>query len=157
MMELELIKFAYGLGITIEYVDNLKREAFYYSDIDVPPVIYMSKGTMRSDRHFRSVLIHEIGHYFTCSGRVCAGYFTHWDKLQEDIVEYRAAKWGAEYLIPDESLKLAFENGITGVWEQADLFVVDDELMAFRRELYQRKMIGYRNNKRAPKGAFGVS
>ena len=161
-MALDLIKYAYDLGISIEYLENMKREAFYYCDIGVPPVICLNKKkVLRTKAHFRSVLSHEIGHYFTFTGqRICAGYFTYWDKLHEDIVEYRAAKWAAEFLVPDEQLKKAFDDGVTGVWEQADRFEVDDELMAFRRELYHRKVMGRRTNKDftkiAPRGAFGV-
>jgi Zn-dependent peptidase ImmA (M78 family) len=158
----ELLKLAYSNGVVIEYFDKpLPYEAFFYQDDGLPPTVFMSKNLFKSVYHYRSVLGHELGHFFTTQGsRSFKPYLTFREQVENDICEYRANKWAANYLVPQLQLDKAIREGRTSIWELMDVFRVDEQTMLFRLELYQRagleEINNYAETKRAPNGAFGV-
>lgn len=48
--------------------------------------------------------------------------------------EYRAMRWAANYLIPTDQLLLALKKGYQ-IWELAEYFNVDTELVKLKLEL----------------------
>ena len=65
----------------------------------------------------------EIGHHFTSSGEpVVKRRFSSSDRLTIDKIEYKALRWAANYLVPENSLLDALRDGLCEVWELAEEF-----------------------------------
>jgi Zn-dependent peptidase ImmA (M78 family) len=157
----ELIKIVCENNIILDYGKlDPPIDAFFYAAPDMRPAICLSDRLLNNRKHYRSVLAHELGHYFTTSSQnILVTYHQYHDALFNDIAEYRANKWAAEHLIPDEKFEEALNSGIIGLWEQADYFMIDERLMEFKRELYHRRQLSRINNyeyttNKAPYGAF---
>lgn len=136
-MPFALLKLAYAEGIKIEYWDfALPVRGFYVYEPGMPPVIGLANDLFNNYREFRCVLAEELGHHFTTAGRFLPCIHHHYsDRVNIGRAEYRAMKWAANYLIPEDKLRAAFRRGITQVWELTEHFNVNEEMMRFRLNL----------------------
>jgi hypothetical protein len=102
-----LFQLAEDNDIAIEYVNftHTNIDAMY---IDIPgcyPVISLSKKLFDNRSSLRSVLAHEMGHYFTTakstvdlSTRSERVYLSHYDRIEMSRAEYRAWRWAANIM-----------------------------------------------------------
>lgn len=141
-MPLGLVKYAEANGIRVEYWDFAPPlEAVYWSapELGIPPVIGLSRSLFSCRAHFRTVLAEELGHHFTSARDGLPKTFFHYkDRLEVKREEYRALKWAANFLIPQDKLREAVKKGIREDWELAEHFEVDECLVIFRKRLLRR-------------------
>lgn len=137
-MPYQLLKTAYEHGIVVEYLDMQSSiEAFYFNRPECPPVIGLSKRIFKNIAHYRTVLAHELGHHFTSAqSTVIHAYFKFADRIEIGRDEYRAMAWAAKYLMPTREITKALHAGINSIWEMAEYFRVDEELVKLRLMLY---------------------
>src|SRR5690554_5773292 len=117
-MPFQMFALAEKNGVSVLSWDFKKPfEAVYLALLGCPPVIGLCRSRLNSRAHFRSVFAEELGHHFTSAGTyVLKPHFRYSDKLLYSRDEYRAMKWAANYLIPEEELKYVIQKrGLTEV------------------------------------------
>lgn len=144
-MPLELLKLAEKKGIIVEYWDfEPPLEAVYMTVPSVPPVIGLSPAICSSTTYFRTVLAEELGHHFTCVGKLIPQTHFHYrNRLDVSRAEYRALRWAANYLMPKRRLLWAIRKGIREPWELAEYFNVTEGIVKFRLNLLDRERSYY--------------
>lgn len=133
-MPFEMLRLAAKEGIKVEYWKfEPPLEGVYLASPGVPPVIGISSRMFENSPRFRCVLAEELGHHFTTAGdRLPKKFFHYRDRLSVSKAEYRALKWAAEYLMPEDKLGEAFLSGCVEAWSIADRFNVTEDMVRFR-------------------------
>ena len=129
----QLIHLAEENGIAIEYFNTeTDIEAVYMALPECPPVIWLPKN-VKTRYHLRSLLAHELGHHFTTGKSTTGKVFLHYrDRVEANREEARAWRWAANYLIPDATLKEVLSENFCEIWQLADFFEVDEEVVKIR-------------------------
>jgi Zn-dependent peptidase ImmA (M78 family) len=129
----KLLQLARENGIFIEFYDfKSSIEGLYMQLSDNPPIIGLSKKLFVNYAHFRSVLAHELGHYFMSNRSTPNTLFYKPEQKINRYEEYKAWNWAANHLIPEDKLVNAINLGICETWRLAELFEVDEELVKIR-------------------------
>jgi len=136
-MPYELIKYAEASGICVECWDFAPPlEAVYWALPEMPPMIGLSWSLFSSRAHFRTVLAEELGHHCTSARDGLPKTFFHYrDRLEVGREEYRALKWAADFLVPEDKLQDAFKKGLKEIRELAEYFETDEELVRIKLRL----------------------
>lgn len=136
-MPFEMLRLATSEGIKVEYWDfEPPLEGIYLASPGIPSVIGISKRIFESSPRFRCVLAEELGHHFTTVGDTLPRQFYHYrDRLSVSKAEYRALRWAAEYLMPEDKLREAIRSGCVETWSIADRFNVTEDMVRFRVNL----------------------
>ncbi len=126
-----LLDMINSLGIQLEITSALPRNVngFYYKD-DIHDIIVINNA-LKNEAEFRTVLSHELGHYFTTGGSFKVNAFM--DLIHTERDEVRAIRWACDYLIPNDLLisKLR-EVSEMPLQSLADYFEVSIELMKMK-------------------------
>jgi Zn-dependent peptidase ImmA (M78 family) len=142
-----LFQLAEDNDIAIEYVNftHTNIDAMY---IDIPgcyPVIILSKKLFDNRSSLRSVLAHELGHYFTTtkstielSAKSEKVYLSYRDRIEMSRAEYRAWRWAANYLIPTNTLEEIYSEDFCEPWQLAEFFDVDESLVEVKLDIIKR-------------------
>ena len=86
--------------------------------------IGIDESKMSDSSELKSVLAHEIGHCET------GAFYTETSYLElRSRCEYRADKWAVRTLLPKSEMENAMRCGETQVWQLAEHFGVDEELI----------------------------
>lgn len=135
---LKMMEIAETNGINVEYHSFRKPVLGLYTHIPyMPPVIGLDTMLNANRRLQRCVMAEELGHHFTSSGeRIAKRHYSTQDRLSIDKTEYKALRWAANYLIPENDLLDALKEGLYEVWELADHFEVTEDMMRFRMRLF---------------------
>ena len=141
-MSLQLLQLAEREKIIVEYWE-LERplEAIYWNESG-RAAIGLSESLSECRAHYRTVLAEELGHHFTSACDGLSGTYYHYaNRVNINREEYRALKWAAQYLIPDDKLYTACQGNHWEPWKLASCFNVDESLVDFRLRLLriQRK------------------
>lgn len=141
-----LLEIADAENITIEYRRLPKKlNGFYIYDEKFGPFIALSYSLNANYRLHRCVLAEELGHHFTSIGeRYAQKHYSVQDRLTIDKIEYKALRWAANQLIPEDDLLDAIASGLYELWELAEEFEVTEEMIRFRMRLF-----GVRNIKKS--------
>jgi Zn-dependent peptidase ImmA (M78 family) len=93
---------------------------------------------LNSDRRLHHcVLAEELGHHFTSTGeRIAKRYYSTQDRLSIDKCEYKALRWAANHLVPENDLLDVIGEGLYEIWELAEHFEVTEDMMRFRMRLF---------------------
>lgn len=106
------------------------------------PMIELNTMLRRHAPALRSVMAEELGHHFTTTGvymyQPFSEHFTYMDKQNVDKCEYKALKWAAQYLISDDALIEALQDGITSTAALAEHFVVMPYIVEMRLKLFEQ-------------------
>lgn len=140
----QLFILAENEKIVVEYL-RLKSpiKGFYCKEPGCFPFIGLDHSLHSDLRLHRCVMAEEIGHHFTSSGEpVVKRRFSSSDRLSIDKIEYKALRWAANYLVPENNLLDALRDGLCEVWELAEEFDVTEEMMRFRLRLWGVKNMG---------------
>lgn len=100
-----LITLIEKLGIILETSETLpeKISGFYYQD-DFYNIIVINQ-SIKSEKEFRWVLCHELGHYFTSlANNSKLSYSDYANIINSHRNEIRAIRWACDYLIPTNEL-----------------------------------------------------
>lgn len=133
-----LIALADAENIVVEYT-KLKRpiRGFYCCEPGCQPVIGLSHALKSNHRLHRCVLAEELGHHFTSTGeRISKRHHSIQDRLTIDKCEYKALRWAAMHLVPEDDLLDAIRDGLYEIWELAEEFDVTENMMRFRMRLF---------------------
>jgi Zn-dependent peptidase ImmA (M78 family) len=142
-----LFQLAEDNDIAIEYVNftHTNIDAMY---IDIPgcyPVISLSKKLFDNRSSLRSVLAHELGHYFTTtkstielSAKSEKVYLSYRDRIEMSRAEYQAWRWAANYLIPTNTLEEIYSEDFCEPWQLAEFFDVDESLVEVKLNIIKR-------------------
>ena len=124
--------------IAVEYKKlRAPLRGFYYTAPDCSPIIGLDHSLHSNYRLHRCVMAEELGHHFTSSGvRIAKRHCSTQDRLTIDKIEYKALRWAANFLVPENDLLDAIASGLIEVWELAEDFDVTDEMMRFRMRLF---------------------
>ena len=106
-------------------------DAFYFYEPGTKPVITIGKHISDS-RLLRVILAHELGHHFTSVGNTLYEHLCYSDVLRTGKAERIAAKWAAEFLMPEDALVAAISSGLRDHSEIAEHFGVTEELADYR-------------------------
>lgn len=134
----QLFVVAENEKITVEYL-RLKSpiKGFYCKEPDCLPFIGLDHSLHADRRRHRCVMAEELGHHFTSSGdSIAKRHYSTQDRLTIDKIEYKALRWAANYLVPENGLLDAITSGIEELWELAEEFDVTEEMMRFRMRLF---------------------
>jgi len=101
------------------------------------PIIGLSLALSGNYRLHRCVLSEELGHHFTSTGdQAIKRHYCIQDRLSIDKIEYKALRWAANFLVPENDLLDAIASGLCEIWELAEEFDVSEEMMRFRMRLF---------------------
>lgn len=133
-----LLEIATAESITIEYRALPKGlNGFYIWEAGFPPYIALSYSLASNYRLHRCVFAEELGHHFTSVGqRFSQKHHSLQDRITIDKVEYKAIRWAANHLVPEDGLLDAIRDGLCELWELAEEFDVTEEMMRFRMRLF---------------------
>ena len=134
----QLLEIAEAENIAVEYKRFKSAiNGMYLQMPDCQPVIYLSLKVHSDYRLHRCVLAEELGHHFTSSGeRIAKKHHSMQDRLSIDKCEYKALRWAANQLVPENDLLDAITSGVEELWELAEEFDVTEEMMRFRMRLF---------------------
>jgi hypothetical protein len=123
--------------IKIHFFDFLAPiKGIYFVGVDMPPVIGLDKSLKENKTLLRSIMAEELGHHFTTIGDcIPRKFYNHSNRLYVSKIEYKALRWAANYLIDDNDLKIAIQNGIHTPCELAEFFCVTNELINIKLNL----------------------
>ena len=100
-------------------------------------MIYLSLRLHADYRLHRCVLAEELGHHFTSAGeRMPKRHHSMQDRLSIDKCEYKALRWAANHLVPENDLLDVVSEGLCEIWELAEQFDVTEDMMRFRLRLW---------------------
>lgn len=128
-------------GIDVEWWDFPEPISAVYVEIDNCKVIGLKNDLHKSNRKLKCALSEELGHYFIGSTYKNKKPETYKEKIDIAKMEYKAKKWQVFFLIPEEEFIRAVKKGITKIWELAEYFDVDEELIKFYLKLPRVKEI----------------
>lgn len=138
-MAYQLFQLAKKNGVFIEFYDfKSSIEGLYIKLQDNPPIIGLSKRLFVNYAHFRSVLAHELGHHYMSNKSSPSTLFHSPEQKIIRHEEYRAWKWAAQHLIPEDKLVNALNLGIHETRSLAELFEVDEEVVKIRLDLLNK-------------------
>jgi len=118
-------------GIHLEWWDFVEPISAIYVEIGDCKVIGLKNDIDRSSRKLKCTLAEELGHYFTGTTYNDKKPENYGEKIEVARREYRAKKWQVFLLIPEEKFLEALNNGISQIWELAEYFDVDEEVIRF--------------------------
>lgn len=132
--------------LNIAHCENIIVEKFplepplngiYICQTDRPPIIGLSSAIENLSEE-RSIMAEELGHHFTSVGDCLPKqFFNYTHRLAIDKAEYKALKWAAKYLISDEDLLDALQDGVYRPGELAEHFCVNLQIATLRLELFK--------------------
>lgn len=95
--------------------------------------IMMDPGRIHTSGEEKLILMHELSHIATDSF-----YKNGHDIQYRRKMENRATNWLIKFLIPEDELIFAVQNGFTEVWDLADYFEVPEDFMLKAIAFYQQ-------------------
>jgi Zn-dependent peptidase ImmA (M78 family) len=150
-MPFQLMQLAEQNDIAIEYTDfqHANIEAIYINFPKCQPVIALSKKLFNNHAHLRSVLAHEIGHYYTAVKSTITSsvvYLSYNDMLEMSRAEYRAWRWAANHLISTTTLEEIYSKDFCEPWQLAEFFDVDESMVKIKLELWKNAELSCSDN-----------
>lgn len=135
----KLLHLAHQESIIVEefFLEEPLKGIYIHQD-NRPPIIGLST-TIDTLYEKRSILAEELGHHFTSVGNAlpCQFYNYH-TRMNISKIEYKAMRWAASYLIPDDDLIEVLRNGLYQPCELAEHFCVVPELINIRLKLFEK-------------------
>ncbi|GAU79492.1 ImmA/IrrE family metallo-endopeptidase [Fusibacter sp. 3D3] len=126
-----LLNIIESLGIQLEITKDLPKgvNGFYYQDAAHDIIVVNEQ--IKDEVEFKTVLSHELGHYFTTGFNFKGSPFM--DLIHTERDEVRAMRWACDYLIPSDDLvkrlDMASEMQLHIL---ADFYGVSPELMKMK-------------------------
>jgi len=139
----DLYALAETENIKVDFFDfgNTNIKGIYYVDDHMPPTIGLDVSLKNDIPLFRSVFAEELGHHFTSAG-ICLPkqFYNYSERLVIDRIEYKALRWAANYLIPENDLLDALRDCIDTQSELAEHFRVVPEIIKIRLKLFEKNL-----------------
>ena len=139
----DLYSLAETENIKVDFFDfgNTNIKGIYYVDDNMPPTIGLDVSLKNNTPLFRSVFAEELGHHFTSAGfGIPKQFYNYSERLVIDRIEYKALRWAANYLIPENDLLDALRDCIETQGELAEHFRVVPEIIKIRLKLFEKNL-----------------
>ena len=139
----DLYSLAETEKIKVDFFDfgNTNIKGIYYVDDNMPPTIGLDVSLKNNTPLFRSVFAEELGHHFTSAGfGIPRQFYNYSERLVIDRIEYKALRWAANYLIPENDLLDALRDCIETQSELAEHFRVVPEIIKIRLKLFEKNL-----------------
>lgn len=131
----EILQLIEDEGIHLEWWDFVEPISAVYVEVENCKIIGLKSNIDRNNRKLKCSLAEELGHYFTGSTYPNKKPENYSQEIEIAKREYKAKKWQVFLLIPEEKFLEAVKNGITEVWELAECFDVEEEVIRFYLKL----------------------
>lgn len=133
----KLLALAAQEGIIVEEFSLVKPLlGIYMCRTETPPVIGLSK-SIHTSRERRCIMAEELGHHFTTVERCIPKEFSCYStRMNISRAEYRALRWAADFLIPENNLLDIISQGLYEPWELAEYYNVTEQFANFRLRLF---------------------
>lgn len=134
----QMLELSSSEGIVVEYFDfSSPLNGLYWASPLLYPVIILSSNLKNDHRQLRCVLAEELGHHFTTVGQcIPKQFYNYGTRLATSKAEYKALRWAANYLIPEDHLLDVISSGLYEPWELAEHFNVTEKFAAFRLRVF---------------------
>ena len=139
----DLYSLAKSEGIEVDFFDFgvSNVNGIYYADDYMPQTIWLDISLKDNYPLFRSVFAEELGHHFTSAGfGIPKQFYNYSERLVIDRIEYKALRWAANYLIPENDLLDALRDCIETQSELAEHFRVVPEIIKIRLKLFEKNL-----------------
>lgn len=138
----KMLSIAEEQGIIVQYHDFTQpTQGVYWEEPGMPPIIGLSKALIETSSLLRCIMAEELGHHFTCSGTYFTRKFYHYTSgMTLSKVEYKALRWAANYLIPENDLLDVVCSGLFEPWEIAEHFNVTEEIARLRLRIFGARL-----------------
>jgi Zn-dependent peptidase ImmA (M78 family) len=145
MMSDAMFQLAEDEKIIVEFYSFVSPvKGIYYVEEHEPPVIGLDKSLKSDTSMLRCILAEELGHHFTTVGCcIPREFYNYSDRLHISKVEFKAMRWAAEYLVPENDLLDVIGSGLYEPWELAEHFIITEEFANFRLRLFGVKQHDY--------------
>lgn len=129
-----LFEFAKNNGIGVEFWDfSPPVKSVYYCNSGSAPVIGLDSSLLKEQESYtRSLIAENIGYFFTTQGKPLTIVHKDGRKSFSNSDEFCAARWAAEYLIPEDKLIEAMNSGLKDKKTLAKHFCVTEEIISVR-------------------------
>jgi hypothetical protein len=88
-----------------------------------------------------SIMGEELGHHYTSVGCcVPREFYNYTDRMTVSKVEYKAMRWAANHLIPDDDLLDALRDGLCEICELAEYFRVVPDIVTIKLKLFEKNL-----------------
>lgn len=133
----KLLQLAYDENIIIHYTDHIPGNlgGLYIEIPGLGPVINILNSIKNNKKEFTEVLAEEIGHYFTSVGDSISKVNNYTDKLNILRCEIKALRWATDFLVTEEDLIHAFDNGCNSYYELSEYIGVNEGIIKKKFEL----------------------
>jgi Zn-dependent peptidase ImmA (M78 family) len=134
-----MLIFAHRENIIVEefYLEP-PLKGIYMCQYERPPIIGLSTA-IEDIAEKRSIMAEELGHHFTSVGDCLPKQFYNYaHRVTVSKTEYKAMRWAANYLIPDDDLLNILKEGLCYPGELAEYFQVLPEIVDIRLKLFQK-------------------
>lgn len=113
-------------------------KGIYICQYDRPPIIGLSTA-IEDIAEKRSIMAEELGHHFTSAGDgLPKQFYNYAHRVTVSKAEYKAMRWAANYLIPDDDLLDILKEGLYRPCELAEHFQVLPEVVDIRLKLFEK-------------------
>ncbi|MDF2857248.1 MAG: hypothetical protein K0Q87_3099 [Neobacillus sp.] len=125
-------------AIAVEFFDFVPPiRGIYFTEESLPPIIGLDNSLSGDTPLLRCILAEELGHHFTTVGYyIPREFYNYSDRLHISKIEYKAMRWAAEYLVPENDLLDVIGSGLYEPWELAEHFNITEEFAVFRMRLF---------------------
>lgn len=137
----DMLELSSSEGIIVEYCDfSPPLNGLYWDSPLLYPVIMLGRHLQDDHQQLKCVFAEELGHHFTTVGQcIPKQFYNYGARLATSKAEYKALRWAAEYLVPENDLLDVIGSGLYDPWEIAEHFTITEELATFRMRLFVSK------------------
>jgi Domain of unknown function (DUF955). len=134
----KMLELAYKEGIDVEEFDfPPPLRGIYICQLDANAMAIGLDKNLDTIAEKRSIMAEELGHHFTTVGQcISREFYNYSNRLQIDKAEYVALRWAANYLISDDDLLDALQEGLDDISSLAERFTVTPDIIKLRLKLF---------------------
>lgn len=138
----EMLEVADSENIKVHFFDfSYPLKGIYVAKPNLPIIIGLDNSLKDNFPLLRSIMAEELGHHFTSCGYCLSHRFNNYaDRVGICKTENKALRWGAKFLIPDNDLACALQEGINTTKYLAAHFVVTTEIITVRLNMFEKHL-----------------
>jgi hypothetical protein len=138
-----MLQLAKDEAIAVEFFNFIPPvRGIYFTEECLPPIIGLDNSLPHDTPLLRCILAEELGHHFTTVGcYIPREFYNYSDRLHISKIEFKAMRWAAEHLVPENDLLDVIGSGLYEPWEIAEHFTITEDFAVFRMRLFGSKNV----------------